>query len=730
MATLERIRQRSGLLIIMVGLAMLAFILTDFLSSGNFIFNSNARIIGKVNGRAIDIKDFSTRIDDRLKTIRQQNPEQAENISQKQLADVIWNELLREKILGKQHKKLGFQITPPELYDKIKQNPSIQEAPSFKDQVTGSFSEGLFQQYLDNLRYDKDVDQQAAEYWNQWVNFENAIKDEALNQKYNKAVQKGLYIPTAYAKEEYIRNNTHIGFNYLVLQYNTIADSTIEVSEDELKDYYKENKEDYKTKETRDIEYVNFPINPSDQDLEDIKNGLSVYLNPEVVFNQVESKNDTFPSFANTKDDSAYAITRSDLPVKANYYKKGSDLSAELDSILFEKEVGYIHGPYEENDYFKLTKISDIKNIPDSANSRHILISFQGANTGQNSATRTPQEARALADSLLSVVRNDTSKFAELAKDNSDDPGSGSKGGKLGWFDDKTMVESFSRFSFTHKVGNIGLVYTNFGFHIIEILDQKGANKGLKLVNIVREINPSDETFERIYNEASQFASQINNIEEFSSLAEEKGYTPRPVTNLAPFDEAISGLGQNREIIRWVHNKETKLGDIQLLNNNNASSVVVIITASKNEGYADIEDVEDQIKPKVIRKKKAAMLSEKMRKAIEDKNDLNVIASELSVNVKSHNTNFNNLVIPDVGREPKVVGVISSLEPNVLSRPIEGERGIYIIQVTTRDKAAKLQEYSQEQEKLINSIRPTVSSVLFSTLKDQSNIVDRRAIFY
>jgi len=289
---------------------------------------------------------------------------------------------------------------------------------------------------------------------------------------------------------------------------------------------------------------------------------------------------------------------------------------------------------------------------------------------------------------------------------------------------------AFSRFAFTHDEGDIGMVFTQFGIHIIQILDKEGANKGLKLISIAREITPSDATFDRIYNEASQFASEVNGIEEFSTIAEQKGYTPRPVTKLAPFDETIPGLGLNREIVQWAHKEDTEVGDIQLFNNNNESSVVVIVTNAKKDGYASLEDVKEEIKPEVIRKKKAEQLAEKLKQAAEGKSDLNAIASALGKTVKSHTTTYNNLVLPSLGREPKVVGRVSAMEPNVISKPVEGNRGVYLLQVTTKGATNELPDYSQEQQKLANAVKSTVNTVLFNTLKDQAKVDDRRAKFY
>ncbi|MGB0176015.1 MAG: SurA N-terminal domain-containing protein, partial [Owenweeksia sp.] len=179
MATLERIRQRSGLLIIIIGVAMLAFILTDLLGSGNSIFRGDAGVVGKVNGRNIQIQEFSERMDAYETAIRSQN-QQAQNFTRKQLADGAWNELLQEEIMGEQYEEMGFTVTSSELYNRLKSNPNVQSAQVFKDQVSGQFSEALFQQYINNLREQSANEPRAAEAYQQWLDFEEGTEKAAM----------------------------------------------------------------------------------------------------------------------------------------------------------------------------------------------------------------------------------------------------------------------------------------------------------------------------------------------------------------------------------------------------------------------------------------------------------------------------------------------------------------------------------------------------------------------
>ena len=719
MATLERIRQRSGLLIIIIGLAMAAFILTDLLGSGNSIFRGDATVVGKINGRNIQVQDFSQRMDTYEKAVRAQSQGQ-QNLTRKQVADGAWNELLQEEIMGEQYEEMGFAVSSAELYDRLKSNPNVQSAQAFKDQVNGQFSEALFQQYLTNLRDQSGSDQRAAEAYVQWLEFEEGTEKAALSQKYITAVQKGLYMPLKMTEMEYERNNASITAKFLAMEYSTVSDSAVQVTDADYQAYYKEHKEDYKTEDTRSIEFVNFRVDPSQADREAVTEELSGYLKVEV------NGTDTIESFATTQKDSLYAANRSDFPVAGMYYRQ-DDLPAGIDSTIFDHNKGYVVGPYESGNYYKLTRVSDFKNLPDSVSARHILISF---NNGQNNVERSYQEAQKLSDSLLTLVKKDSTQFTALAREYSDDPGSKIKGGSLGWFNDRAMVRPFSEFCFHNDEGEIGKVVSQFGFHIIQIMDQKGSSRAVKLINISRELAPSERTYDDIYNEASAFAAEVNGVESFSKIAEEKGYSPRPITRLKAFDESIPGLGPNREIVKWAHDEETKVGDIQLFNNNNSSFVVVIVTDKQEEGYASLESIKEDIKPVVIRRKKAEQFKEKINKARGEGKDIAAIGSELGLQVKDQVTNFNGSAISGYGREPKVIGVMCALEPNKVSEPIEGERGVYVVQVVNRTEASELPDYTSQQNQQNSQVRSSVPGAMFNSLKEGAKIKDRRAKFY
>jgi len=731
MATLEKIRQRSGLLLIIIGLAILAFILTDLMQSGNSLFRGDANIVGRVNGNTIEYQEFQRRMDERRRLVEQQNPQQAAQITSIDLATAIWNDFLQEHVLYDNLRKQGFQVSPVELKERIKQNPTIKNAQAFRDPNTGAFSEFQFSRYLTSIEENRFSDEEAAQAYQQWVQFESSVKDQALTTKYYTALRQGLYVPQAIAKEEHRRTNVNRITVLTGLEYASIADSTVSYSDRDLKRYYQENAYQYKKEATRSLAFVNINIDASNKDRSELRQELQSYLQEQVVFNERTQTNDTLESFLTAEDDSLFAASRSDIPVGGGYATL-AEIRPPLDSTLFEKEIGSVVGPYEDGSFLRLTKIAGKKMIPDSVEARHILISYQGANEGRSEATRTPQQAQALADSLFEAVKKDTSLFASLARENSDDPGSASRGGKLDLFARGQMVQPFDRFCFYNETGDIGMVYSQFGIHIIEITGQKGANPGLKLINIAREILPSDATIHSVYQVASSIATQATQSGgNLAEAAAEQGYTVRPIDDIKPFDALIPGIGNNREIVRWAFEDEREVGQINLFNNQYQSYAVVLLTGIDEEGTADFESVKEDIVPQVIQEKKAEVLRTKMAEALESgASDVKAVADQFGSPMINQEVTFNTATLTNFGAEPLVVGAIAALPVNELSEPLAGDRAVYLFQVSKESPYAALPSYASQQVQQQGRMRNRVNTAVYDALKELAKVDDRRGKFY
>ncbi len=729
MATLERIRQRSGLLIVIIGVAMLAFILTDLLGSGNSILRADANVVGVVDGRTVESPEFSRKMEELRQRVLQQNPQQAAFLTNTQLAEGVWNEIVREKLMQEQYDKLGISISAAELYDRLKSNPSIQGAPLFQDQVTGQFSEGLLQQYINNIEANRGLDPEAATAYTQWIEFEQSEKTSSLQRKYFAAIEKGLYYPKALGKDFFERQNTNADVRLMALEYATIADSTIKLTDSDYSKYYNAHKEEFKTEKSASIEFVTFDVQPSEADRNAINNELAEYIGDSIP--NLDANGDTIENFTFNQGDSSFASSLSDTRGFPEYYNK-TNLPSGLDSTILEKPVGHIVGPYETQGYFVITKVIGKKVMADSVHARHILLSYAGLENGNQS--RSGLQAKKLADSLVEVFKADTSLFATTAMQLSDDKGSAIQGGDLSWFGNRQMVRPFSNFCFKNEVGAVGVVQSQFGFHVIEILGQKGETPSVKLVSINREITESEETLNDIYSAAGNFASSVTSADDFAAKAVEMGYSPRVATDMKVFDENIAGLGANRDVVKWANGvgfsyEESAVGDVQLFTNS-APYVVAIITERNEEGTKSLANAKDLMTPKVLKEKKAEQLIAKMNEASANTNDINEIAKNLGITHNAHKINFMNSTIPGFGNEPKVVGYITGLEAGKTSKPIKGENGVYMVEVSGINPAPADVDYTDAAESQAQGIKGRVNSEVFTSLKETADIDDRRAKFY
>ncbi len=721
MATLERIRKRSGLLIIVIGLAMAAFVLTDLMSSGSSIFNDYSSI-GKIAGEKISRESFAAEMEE----IKSSNPQYA-TLTSKQLADFAWNTILRDKILGKECAELGIQITSDELFYEITNNDQIKQA--FTNQQTGAFDENQFKQYIATINDQKDKDEESRNLWNQWIGFEQGVKDQSLVFKYNSAIEKAMYTPKALAQLDYVAGTQTYQLQVLALPYSSIVDSTIEVTEAEKKAFYKEHKEEYKQEAVRNIEYVNFATAPSEADKEEVRKELALLLDSKITFNTNLGRNDTTAGFRSATDDSTFAAGFSDEAIDNTFHAAGT-LPPALDTVIFNKEPGFIIGPYADGAGFRVSKLTQIKFVPDSVKARHILISYQGAERAGQNVTRTPQEAKALSDSLFKLVEGDISQFDALSTKYNDDLVAAGKGGDLGFFAQGSMAVPFNNYCFYNKTGDVGIVYTNFGAHIINITAQKGSNKSVKVTSIYREVLASEITLKNVYNEASSFASEAQRSEDFRALAETKKLSLRPATNIKEFDDNIPGLGVSRKIVRWAWDEEREENEVGLIENDGAGYVVVILTDKLEEGYTPMEKMDELITLGVRNQKKGEMLVKKLTDARNGKTDINAIATVVGAQPISQSINRKSTNLNGSGVEFKVIGMMLATPVGVLSEPVAGEGAAFIYTVQAINEAFAKPDYAEDITNITTALKSRVAGSAFEALKESTKIDDKRALFY
>ena len=347
-----------------------------------------------------------------------------------------------------------------------------------------------------------------------------------------------------------------------------------------------------------------------------------------------------------TTDVEEFINSNSDIKY-ANTYVFKSSLPKAYQDVIFDLGVGENHGPYKDAGYFKLTKVVAEKNLPDSAKVRHILVPFAGASSAQADVTRTEAQAKSLADSLFKVVKRNRSKFESLVTDFSSDQGSVANGGEYDYHPYNTMVKPFNDFEFEGKKGDLGVVKTVFGFHVIEILGQTNKQRALKLATLAQTIEPSEETIDQVFNTTSKFELALQN-DAFDKVAQDQKYVVKPVSNVKVLDENIPGLQSQRAIVRWAE-KETKSGDYKRFSIPGKGYVVATVTSINNEGLSSVE----KASAKGFTYHKKSEKAELIKSGLTE-NTVEGFAKAKSVSVKTAKAvNIKNPTLAGAGREPK-----------------------------------------------------------------------------
>jgi peptidyl-prolyl cis-trans isomerase D len=585
MAVLQKIRQRSLLLILVIGFCLLAFIIGDLFNNGGF--KSSPKDVGSVNGKDIPFEDFRIKVSNLEKSGQQgMTPTQAVNR--------VWDQEVSIALLTAEFDKLGLIASEKHILEVFKNDQNIGQNPMF--QTKGVFDLAKFKEYFKS-------NPEQAQY------LKDREKDADINAKYqiyNTLVKAGVYTTETEGKLKYEMEANKVTFDYVAALFSTVKDSDVKVTDAEIVDFMKKNEKKYKADETREIEYVLIEDKASPEDENEVKTTVNSLLTGRVVYNQATAQNDTLPGFRETTNDAEFVNENSDIPYDSTYVAK-KDLPAEHAEQLFNLPQGQIYGPYMRGPYYCLSKSLGRK-AGVNAKASHILISYEGTQVPNKKEKRTKEQAKAKAESLLAQVQANPSSFLMLALTNSDDS-SAQQGGDLGYFSQGQMVKPFNDFVFNNPVGKIGLVETDFGFHIINITDKQDA---VRLATIAQKIEPSDATSDKTYQKAVKFEMDANE-KDFEKVAKEAKLTVNPPVKAKAMDENFGSVGNQRQIVRWAFESGTKVGEVKRFEIANVGNIIAKLKKVNEEGLTPVEDARPGIEPILKNKKKAEILKAKMK---------------------------------------------------------------------------------------------------------------------
>ena len=705
MAVLGKIRQRSIFLILVIGMALFAFVISGVFDGSS----SNAGPtdpIAVVNDEEIDVTFFRQMVE---------QTERAYNYSTLQSVNLVWNQALRNTIFDQEFKKLGIDAGKDQLEQIISSDEAVINNPNFQNEA-GFFDFGIFTDYIAQMRV-----QEPAAYEN-WKAQEQSIIGVAKQRIYLDLIKASGGMTEAEAKALYHFENDNINIEYVQVPFDIIPDSLVTVTDAEVKQYIKNHEQEYERAASRNLQYVSFNEAPTEDDLAAIRLRLEGLKDERIAYNDVSKLTDTIEGFRMTKNIIDFVDRYSEIPFDSVYRPRG-EYNNEYADILFGLDVGEVFGPYRDGRFFKISRLLDRKENA-SLRASHILIAFEGATRAPATVTRAKEEARREANRVLRLARRGNDNFEELAREYSDGP-TKNRGGDLGFFQEGQMATEFFNFVDKNRVGRIGLVETEFGFHIIKVTDKDDL---ALIADVANEAIASDQTANEVFRSATKFEMESNDLNDFIAVAEKNNYEVRPVKQVTELEENMPGLFNQRQIVRWAFDDDTKVGDIKRFSLTAGGGYAVVqLTAVNQKGLATVDEVGFQVRRKIIQDKKAALI----KKQFQDIDSLETLAENEDLTLETASAiNQKNPTLVGAGNEPYVVGAAFAMEEGAVSELIQGELGLYKVKLLKKNTAETLDDYQQYSKEYLRDASFTLPEYVFLALESYADIDDNRSLYY
>ena len=715
MAVLNKIRQRSIFLIIIIALALFSFIIGDiFTNMGSADKSQN--VVATVNGDDIERGAFMNQVEN----IQRQS---GGSVTNTQAMNRVWDQEVRNKVMQTQYDALGISIERDYMRQLLKQNlGSLEE---FKNEA-GLFDEDKLNEFIANLKAiapETTTLNGSPVNYKAWTDFEQTISQTGVQQTYFNLVKAGVIGTLTEGELDYQLENDKVDLKYIQIPFSSIPDSLLKIKKSDIKNYIKKHSKKYEVEASRDLVYVQFKEEASFEDEQAIQAELSALVDDKVEFNEAAKANETVIGFKNSSDANAFVNANSSVKYNNNFVFESSLPKADLKAMV-SLELNDVYGPYKEGDSYKLSKLVAKKMISDSTKVRHILIPFVGGVRVDPSVTSTDAQAKAQADSIYKVLKTNRSKFNSLLVLSSDKV-SNEKDGVIEFAYTDGFAEEFKAYSFENSKGSLGVVKTDFGYHVIEILSQGPKQQAYKIATIVQEIEPSVKTIDDVFKNKSKFEIAIAKSD-FNEVSDQANYKTMPVSSIKELDESIPGIGMQRAIVRWSFEDGIEVGDFKSFNISGGGFVVAKITAVNEKGLMSVEKASVTALPEIRKEKKAALIIGRVTATT-----LEAIASEEGQTVKTAvSVNMKNPTLSGAGREPKVIGTVFGLTEGATSKLVVGLNGVYAVQLTKLTTASELPNYQAAANRVGQAKSNAVNSKLYTALKDAAEIEDNRASFY
>jgi peptidyl-prolyl cis-trans isomerase D len=676
MAMIEKIRQQRGLLLVMVGVGLLSFLIPyDAVMS---LFGNNNAAIGEIDGQSISAQEWQRALQDREPLFQYQGNEQS-------LSNDTWNQLTENIIYQDEYDALGIEVSDEE-YEEITfgelLSPFVKstiyggkDSTSLKEQVRKSFD---------------GMDAKMAENW------KKLIKQKRQKEKYDIMLRKAAFANNIDAKWAFKAANDKVSVDFVVKTFAEIPDSTITFTESDVRAYYNKHKNDreYRQETSRSVKYLNFPVQATASDSSSLRENLQ----------------ELAAQFSTAKSDSAFAASNAGNAMEAYSNYADGMLPSDIEARIKNDSIGTVIGPFAHNGRFLLVKSSKRGIDNNSVEARHILI-------------KDKVTGKAKLDSLKNVITK-SNNFAEMAKQYSEDPGSGAQGGDLGKFSRGQMVKPFEDACFSGSVGSLQIVESDFGWHLIEVTGKNFPYT--KVAQIDRAIEPSSKTVKSAYALAKEFSLNCSDTASFRMAADTLNGGTKLIDgkNLKPNATSVASLTEAGELVGWAYGAE--LGEVSQPMMIGKDYIIAALTEVKEKGVPTFENVYDVMKAETIKEKKAEKYA-----AMMNEGSLADIATRISSDVKkAENVSMRNSNLPSSGvsmPENIVIGACFGLNTGTMSKAIVGKGGIYVIQrsadITT---AESVDNYVSDMDRASATYQQKAANSVFNSFKEAAQVEDNR----
>jgi peptidyl-prolyl cis-trans isomerase D len=712
MSVIQQIRDKAAWLVFgLIALSLVGFLLMDAFVGRSRFFGGSSTTIGSVNGDKLDYVKFDRLVSEQEEGYKQKGYP-VNDITLQNIKEGVWKQFVEESVLTEEYKQLGLDISDKELNDMlVGQNAIAEIRQSFTDPKTGIFDaqaaaatiNQLRTIYKSNRKTDKSYDE-AKRFFEEGI---PQIIKARQREKYLSLVANSVYIPRWMVEKANADNSQIASISYVDFPYSTIPDSSMRVSNEEISDYLEKHKEQFKQDETRSIAYVVFNAAPTSGDSANILQQLLTLKN----------------EYGASKDASAFiARNGSEIGFSDSYEPKSKILAPPKDSIL-NLPNGAVFGPYLDGGNYVIAKKIDEKMLPDSVRARHILVATIDLKSGQ--PIMEDSVAKKKIDSIQNLIDHGVN-FDSLATKLSDDLGSKAKGGDLGYFTPGTMVKEFDNFSFNGKKGEKKIVKSQFGYHYIEIMDQKGFEPKYEIAYLAKKIEASQETDQNASGAANQFAGESRNQKSFDQNIQKLNLQKLLAPEIRPVDYSIPAIGASRQLVRWIY--DASLGDVSEPYNVGDKYVVAMLTEINKSGTMSVSKARPLVEPILRNRKKAAIIMKKIASAT----SLESVASISFQKVQQADSiGFNSPYIPNLGQESKVVGMAfdKQIQGKPMSAPIEGNGGVFVIKVLNLSAKPSNSDPEQDRRNQQQIQQSIAQRQVFEVLQKAANIKDNRGKF-